>query len=110
MSTFNWRPNNGPALSKKPKVMTAAFGDGYQQRVPGGINNSPRSWSLQFTRREADINAIDAFLSDCGGTVSFDWKPPVGVSGKWICKSWERTVTVRGMQTIAATFEEVFGD
>ncbi|MGW8422439.1 phage tail protein [Comamonas sp. HJ-2] len=110
MSTFNWRPNSGPTQARQPKVRTAAFGDGYQQRVASGINASPRSWSLQFTRREADIDAIEVFLNAHNGVTSFDWQPPTGLPGKWICRSWSRTVTVRKVQGLEATFEEVFGD
>lgn len=110
MSSFNWRPNNGPTEARQPKIRTAAFGDGYQQRVVSGINASPRSWTLQFTKREKDISAIEDFLVAHNGVTSFDWRPPTGLPGKWICKSWSRTVTVRAVQNLDATFEEVFGD
>jgi phage-related protein len=110
MSTFTWSPAPGPVLSVKPRVRTAPFGDGYQQRVGDGINTQPRSWSLQFTRQTSDVDAIDAFLSACDGVESFDWLPPSGLTGKWICADWSRSAVARQVQSITATFQEVFGD
>lgn len=110
MSVFHWDPSPGPTQSRQPKVRTAAFGDGYQQRVVSGINASPRIWSLQFMRDEAEIDAIDAFLDSHNGVASFDWQPPTGLPGKWICRTWSRTVPFMAVQGLEATFEEVFGD
>jgi phage-related protein len=110
MSTFTWSPAPNATQQKQTRVKTAVFGDGYQQRVADGINTTPRSWSLTFTRKTADVDAIEAFLDARNGTESFDWLPPSGVTGKWICKSWPRTVIHNSVQAISATFEEVFGD
>ena len=110
MSVFSWSPSPGPTQSKQPRVKTAQFGDGYQQRVADGINGSPRSWALQFTRLTAEIDAIDDFLSALGGAASFEWMPPKGAYGKWVCRSWSRVTTYKNVETISATFEEVFGD
>ena len=110
MSTFTWSPAPGATLQQQPRVRAAVFGDGYQQRVADGINAMPRSWSLSFTRETADIDAIEAFLIAHAGVTSFDWTPPSGAAGKWICKSWSRNVIYRNVQAITATFEEVFGE
>lgn len=110
MSTFTWSPAPGSTQNTTPRVRTAQFGDGYSQRVGDGINTMPRSWSLTFTRQTADIDAIEAFLVARAGVESFDWTPPAGVAGKWICKSWSRVVHFNVVQGINATFEEVFGD
>lgn len=110
MSTFTWSPAPGASSTKQPKTRTAPFGDGYQQRVPNGINNIARVWQLTFTRVTADIDAIDAFLTARNGVESFDWTPPKGAAGKWICRSWNENVIATVVQSISATFEEVFGD
>ena len=107
---FTWIPDKGASVENEPKRRVAQFGDGYQQRVGSGINASPRSWRLEFTRPRAKASAIDAFLNDHAGVTSFIWMPPVGGVGKWICASWSATVPARGTQKITATFEEVFGD
>lgn len=108
MSTFTWLPMPGGSKTNRPRVITAQFGDGYQQRIGDGINTNPRSWSLRFTRLTADIDAIDAYLSSHKGTASFDWLPPHGATGKWICPEWTRTEHSDNAQEISATFIEVF--
>ena len=110
MSTFTWSPAPGASLAKQPRVRSAQFGDGYEQRVGDGINNSPRAWTVDFTRKTSDIDAIDGFLDAANGTASFDWTPPSGVAGKWLCAEWGRSVTDNRVQAISAVFREVFGD
>lgn len=110
MTEFIYCPAPGASQEITPKVRTAVFGDGYQQRVGDGINTLPRKWSLTFTRRTADIDAIEEFLTDAGGIESFSWTPPSGLPGLWICKSWVRNLPHTAAQSISATFEEVFGD
>jgi phage-related protein len=110
MSTFTYSPAPGATLTAQPRVRTATFGDGYSQRVADGINTRPRIWSLTFTRATSDIDAIDAFLVARNGVESFDWTPPKGAAGKWICKSWSQNVIANTAQSITANFEEVFGD
>lgn len=110
MTTFTWSPAPGATQTKQPRTKIAPFGDGYQQRVGDGINRTARVWTLQFTRVTADIDAIDAFLAERGGIASFDWTPPKGPAGKFICKSWTENMIASVAQSISATFEEVFGD
>lgn len=109
MSTFTWSPAPDATENEAPRVRTAPLGDGYSQRVGDGINNSPRSWALQFTRVTADIEAIIAFFRARAGAESFDWTPPAGSTGKWVCKSWSRIVHHNVVMGVNATFEEVFG-
>tara|TARA_R100001440_G_scaffold23628_4_gene38509 strand:- start:3291 stop:3671 length:381 start_codon:yes stop_codon:yes gene_type:complete len=52
-------------LTKKvqPRVLTARFGDGYEQRIADGINVLNETYTLTFkTRPKADIDDIVAFL------------------------------------------------
>jgi len=109
MSTFNWSPAPGATQTINPRVRTASFGDGYVQTVRDGINNMPRSWSVQFTRATSDIDAIEAFLISVGADVPFNWTPPKGAAGKWLCKSWTQSVPASTVQSISATFDEYFG-
>jgi phage-related protein len=108
MSTFTWLPMPGGVQTKRPRVITSQFGDGYQQRIGDGINTNPRSWSLRFTRLTADIDAIEAFLDARKGTESFVWVPPRGLTGKWICAEWSSIEHTDKVQEIFATFNEVF--
>lgn len=110
MSTFTWSPAPGATESVEPRVRTAAFGDGYQQRVGDGINNRPRSWSLSFLGPVARTDEIAAFLEAANGVTSFDWTPPYGPAGKFVCRAWSRGVPSLYIQSISATFDEVYGD
>jgi len=110
MATFTFSPAPGATEAKDPRVRAAIFGDGYQQRVGDGINNRPRSWALQFNGPTARIDEIDDFLIARNGAESFDWVPPSGATGKWICKSWSRSVPAINVQSISATFDQVFGE
>lgn len=110
MATFTWRPDYGATNEVKPKVFRVDFGDGYEQRIANGINTKPRMWSLVFTKTKANIDDIEAFLEDRGAVESFDWTPPRGSAGKWICDSWKRGIPNAGYDTLTASFREVFGE
>jgi phage-related protein len=109
MSTFTWSPAPGATQGKKPAVRSAQFGDGYEQRAGDGINSTARTWLLTFKRLKADADAIDAFLSARNGVELFDWTPPYGAAGKWLCREWTRATPAMVIQEITATFEEKFG-
>lgn len=109
MTTFSYTASYGAAVTEQPNVRSIKFGDGYEQRATFGINNRPRRWDLQFRSRDnTDANAIIAFFQDANGVDYFNWTPPYGSAGKWLCRSWNRTVVSNGISDITATFEEVF--
>ena len=110
MTTFTFSPKYGAALSKEPRVKMAQFGDGYQQRVGDGINTIAREWSLNFEGTKSDIDAIDLFLTTEGGITSFNWTPPSGASGRWLCRNWSPSINEYDNWTLSATFEEMFGE
>ena len=50
------------------RVLTAKFGDGYEQRVRDGINTKQDSFSISFNNRDAaEINLIAAFIDSKAG-------------------------------------------
>jgi phage-related protein len=110
MSTFTYSPKYGAAFTKSPKVRIAAFGDGYQQRVADGINTTPRGWSLSFEGTKTEIDAIELFLATENGVTSFDWQPPTGSAGKWICSQWSNSIIEYDHWSLTANFQEVFGE
>ena len=74
---INIIPDRGMATDQSPRVHTAKYGDGYEQRVAAGINNVPESWSLSWNNRtKADANKLVKFFEDQAGVTSFDWYPP----------------------------------
>lgn len=87
MPTFTWKPSTAPK-TVDTKIRSSAFGDGYEQRVPDGINSISKKWSLSFVGPIAYIDAIDAFLEARGGHESFDWTDPRGNVVRVVCQSW----------------------
>lgn len=56
-------PDKSMSKSTAPRVLTATFGDGYEQRIADGINSINETYSLSFkTRPKADIDDIVLFL------------------------------------------------
>lgn len=109
MATFTSPPDFNSSESSQPRVLEAKFGDGYSQRVGDGINIRPREWALSFTNRTtAEKDTIVNFLVARNGIESFDWTPPSGATGKFLCRSWQVTPVNATMWTIQATFTEVF--
>lgn len=107
MSTFTHSPETA-ALTTKPRIRTATFGDGYEQRLADGINNAPRSWALTFTRPTVEADAILAFFEARNGAESFDWTPPYGAAGKFVARDWSASLIGPVAKSISVTFEEVF--
>ena len=109
MATFSYSPSFPASEKSAPIVRTTVFGEGYQQRVSFGLNRDPKNWGLVF--KNADNTTRDniiTFLEARAGTESFDWTPPRGSAGKYICRSWNLNMAVSGRTNISATFEEVF--
>ena len=103
-------PDFQASKASKPEVKSAKFGSGYEQRTTFGINQNPKSWSLEWANRTtADIAAIEAFFDARAGAESFDWTPPDSVTSyKWVCREWNKAMTVPAYATVTATFEQVF--
>lgn len=110
MSTFLFSPVYAVSQSVEPRVRKVQFGDGYMQRAADGINTHVRIWNLNFKGIESEIDDIEAFLQSEGGSASFDWTPPTGTAGKWICPAWNRSLNNYNDHTITTQFIEVFGE
>jgi phage-related protein len=90
------------------------FGDGYAQRVPNGINNGLRKWTISFTDRSlADADAMVEFWRSRYGATSFSWRPQgFAADVRVICSTYSRPIQNRYLDgdfvyNINATFEEV---
>jgi phage-related protein len=109
MATFTYVADWGASERTVPRVLKANFGNGYEQRVADGLNWKPRVWDLTFTNRDdTESAAITSFLSACGGVSPFDWTPPIGAAGKFLCREWRLSVDNYNASAIQASFEEVF--
>jgi phage-related protein len=86
-------PQNPSAVPKKvkPKVLSAPFGDSYDQRALDGINPIVPSWSLSWNNlTDAEATVIETFLEARAGVESFLWVPPrKTVAVKVVCPEWD---------------------
>lgn len=105
---FAWVPSYGSSATTRPNVAAAKFGDGYESRVAVGLNTRRRKWDVSFNRSNSTADQIEAFLEARNAVESFDWTPPSGLPGKWICREWTTTPTGPNTRSVQATFEEVF--
>lgn len=110
MSVFTWTPEYGASVERKPRVRTIAFGDGYEQRARDGINTNPVKWSLQFNMRDnIETDEIMAFLDARGAAEAFDWTPPNESNTiRVVCRSWNKVLNKFNLNSVTATFEQVF--
>lgn len=109
MATFTWTPSYNPTASRTPRIKSVQFGDGYEQRFSDGLNPLKQVWNVAFNGRyTAEADEIDAFLIARAGVENFDWTPPGGTAGKYVCKQWDRTIVYGNIENISAVFEQVF--
>lgn len=107
---YDVTPDFGAQRNSQPRVTNVSFGDGYQQRVAFGINTNPKVWNLKWSAiSNAAADAIEAFFEARNAVQSFDWTPlNSATSYKWICRQWTRDHQYADINTITATFEQVF--
>jgi len=109
MPTFTWTPSYDVSESHAPRTRKTQFGDGYEQRVSFGLNTDPAEWSLVFdARTAAERDEIRDFLAARGGVESFDWTPPWGSAGKYVCEKWDASASNCVSNTVRATFRRVY--
>ncbi|OEF60155.1 hypothetical protein A1OW_20950 [Enterovibrio norvegicus] len=107
MDKFGWSPLQPMGVEATPRVTSVAFGDGYEQRAPNGINNLLKKYSVKFKGDHEDMQALVAFLEDKGGVAAFLFTPPgEWVTKKVVCRAWKPNVLATKIE-VSATFEEV---
>ena len=109
MATFTYTPSFEATESSKPRVRKFQAGDGYETRIRFGLHTDPKEWSLTFANRtDSERNNILSFLEARAGVESFDWTPPRGTAGKYVCEEWQVTLSNCNNNQIRATFRQVF--
>ena len=105
--TFIWNPDLGSSLTEEPKVSLTKMGDGYEVRVPIGINNKPEMWDMQFTSVSTAFNDVLNFIRARAATQPFYWKNPLGITNLYVCRKWN-TKHQGEMRVFNCAFEQVF--
>jgi phage-related protein len=106
VSDFNYIPDYESAIETKPRLIKAQFGDGYRQTAADGLNHMQRKWQLQFERKLAEVNSIEAFLRTKGGYTSFTWTAPDTVEYRVVCEEWAIGYVNFNRAVLTAVFEE----
>ncbi len=107
------RPDRGIRKASKPRIRTAKFGDGYEQRLVDGINAIEEQYSVSFNNRpKADIDDIVKFF-DTRVAASFNFTiPDTNNSGettiKVVCNSYNTTYNNDTTYSCSATFRRVY--
>lgn len=92
MATFpSITPTYSFAKNTAPRVRTVVFGDGFEQRLSFGINQNPKTYSLEFRVSETESDVIEAFLnSRAFDNESFNFTPPAeGISKQVLTQDQE---------------------
>lgn len=105
-------PSAGSRLEERAAVAEASFGDGYAQRASPGPNSVRRRYSLVCVglpdAGPSGADALLALLREWAGVVPFEFTPPGGTAGKWVCGRWSRERLSATRSTVRAEFAEDF--
>lgn len=109
-------PDKSLAASSTPRVLTAKFGDGYEQRLADGINTLEQQYSITFANRtKQEIDDITAYFASLKGVTAFDYviadsnvSPVYETTIKVVCQKWNQVYVNNDCYTCTATFKRVY--
>ena len=107
---FIWTQSYNFSVQHAPKVKAISFGDGYEQRMKDGINNTLVNISLSFDgRKMKEATAIIHFLESRFGKDFFFFTPPspYNTRKKFICREFSSSIVAQGVMSVSANFNEV---
>ena len=99
--------DRGLTRNVQHRVLTAKFGDGYEQRVRDGINTKNETFSLSFNNRSSDeVNLIAGFLDYKAG-LNFDFT--VGTETlKVVCETYDLIYLYDEIYSLQTNFRRVY--
>ncbi|MEK6878482.1 MAG: phage tail protein, partial [Nanoarchaeota archaeon] len=106
---FIWKPGYSSTVEQNPKVKVVKFGDGYEQRIKDGINNSLIMLDVTFESRGlTEIVAIQHFLASRQSVESFSYvpNPPFNKRSLFVVRNWSQIDNFYGNYTVRGRFEE----
>jgi phage-related protein len=110
-STVAPGPEYPVTINRQPKLLTAKFGDNYEQEVGDGLNyQNMGSLNLSFQLlTNADYATFEAFLTARGGAGRFLYTAPgTGVQATYSCPSWTWSYISYNNWTLSAQFMRKF--
>lgn len=77
MLRFPYVPDYASPFEENPRIRSAQFGDGYEQRSADGIRSILQKWSVKLSARtSADKEQIVQFFRAHGGVTTFEFLVP----------------------------------
>lgn len=105
-----WTPSYSSSMTLSSSVLSASFGDGYEQDMEDGINAQVESWDLSWYLSPPEAEELKKWLKWGANVRRFWFTPPgyvdpikVKVSGQP-----KHEFTNAGWSTVTATFKQVF--
>jgi phage-related protein len=98
------------SLETDARILTAQFGDGYQQVTSDGINTTRDTWTAQWDGLPtSDQQAIYNFFQSMGGWQVFQWTAPGDDTPKlWRCAKYGKNPTGPQSWSVTATIIQTF--
>lgn len=107
---FIFTPSYNHAINIEPNVKTVQFGDGYEQSIPDGINNTLLKLEINFDlRNESEARAINHFFNQRKGAESFVFTPtaPYNLEKLFKCRGWSSVFVFYDNYSIRCRLDEV---
>lgn len=93
-------PDKGLPKNSTPKIHLATFGDGYEQRIPDGINSLKETLEVSFNNRPIEeVDRLQALFESLKGVTPINFTIPdsEAIGGERnilvVCTSWSLTYT-----------------
>jgi phage-related protein len=84
-------PDQSPDIDSAPALLSVAFGDGYTQSSPKGINHIADTMSVAWSLLSLEeVTVMDAFFRERGGYQSFWYALPSCGLWQWKAPRWKR--------------------
>lgn len=110
---FYWKPSYSTVAQAEPRINRIKFGNGYEKRIPDGLNTNLMTIQIGFeNRKESEAVAILHFLNKMNGQQSFIFNVPTvfdksTFNTRFVCPNWQTTYNFYQNYSIKALFEEV---
>jgi|TARA_B100001094_G_scaffold30140_1_gene25102 phage-related protein len=110
-------PDKTLARSSAPRVRSAKFGDGYEQRAKSGLNSIDETFTLNFVNRtKATIDDLNKFFDDKAGVTSFNFTIPdtdnTTTTGektiRVVCSEWSTQYSNSDHYSMSASFVRIY--
>lgn len=109
---FTWKVSYSSNVQEKARNNTVAFGDGYEQNSPDGINSLLVAVDVNIEHAiDTDIAAILALVRARRGVSYFYWTPVIAgynTQMKFRCDSWRVQPLQYNDSAFSGTFRQVF--